>query len=292
MKDKLILVESVTGFLHNVEVISKRAKSTKSQEPRFGYWFRGETARHDLPLTPRAIRDGHLQEADYFHLFRQRAGLYLDSVPQKRWIEDDLNWLILMQHFGAPTRLLDWSTNPLIGLFMAVDVEDKDKTEAYVYFLDDCALTLKVLEPPNKEPFENVQGLLEVVLASKANNLVSDPQRKQFAVSRGMLKMDAKVRKLLKRGFPVPFLPDQDFRRIAVQSGCFTIHSAKKSLKWWQSLGVGAFGEMRIAGFSKHKIRQELRSLGITSETVYTSVDKFVEDLKRRIGITPRVHAR
>jgi hypothetical protein len=50
--------------------------------------------------------------------FQRRAHHYISDPPAK---DDYLEWLALLQHYGAPTRLLDWTKSPYVALFFALD---------------------------------------------------------------------------------------------------------------------------------------------------------------------------
>jgi FRG domain-containing protein len=55
--------------------------------------------------------------------FKERARRSLSPPPDDI---DVLGWLALMQHYQAPTRLLDWSTSPFVALWFACDEPDRD----------------------------------------------------------------------------------------------------------------------------------------------------------------------
>jgi hypothetical protein len=57
------------------------------------------------------------RERDQLNRFRASAHSHLSHLPEER---DVLSWLALMQHYGAPTRLIDFTFNPTVALFFAL----------------------------------------------------------------------------------------------------------------------------------------------------------------------------
>lgn len=96
--------------------------------PRFRNWaFRGHAdakwpifsslSRYlkEYRINRRAWSD---QEERIVRIFRRKGHLYLDKVPGR---EDDFQWLALMQHHGAPTRLIDFTWSPFVAAFFALE---------------------------------------------------------------------------------------------------------------------------------------------------------------------------
>src|SRR5690242_18135447 len=58
------------------------------------------------------------QEARILRIFKRKAHQYLDRPPAE---DDDFQWLALMQHHGAPTRLIDFTWSPYVAAFFALE---------------------------------------------------------------------------------------------------------------------------------------------------------------------------
>lgn len=133
MNNKELRISSISEFLDQIKAFREIVETPYSE-----IWFRGQSDA-SWPLIPGLLRpDSSICSSQESHLAKQfrlqSAGLHPKGT--------DAFLYFLMQHYGLPTRLLDWTTDPLMALCFAVSPEKsppkhkRKSPHAAVYLID------------------------------------------------------------------------------------------------------------------------------------------------------------
>lgn len=265
-----LTVKSLAEFRDTVEHIQRGWK--KINGPEWIPWFRGEdNADYIFALRPKLYRLHPKSRAKILHCdqelrleFRRRgAQLVSAGRPQDKW-----EWYFLMQHYGVPTRLLDWTDGALVALHFAVkdrgtEGDDPHRTaDAAVYMLDPWRLNelawRKYRHPPSGvalPDWPEVQRYLP-------NELYSED---------------------LKPCNPVAIDPPHLSGRIAAQRSRFTIFGTDRDGLMSTAKKEGRLVRIGIK-YSKDSglktFQNDLRMLGISESTVFPDLEGLARELR------------
>lgn len=207
-------------------------------------------------------------ERDVMTRFRQR------SIPyHTRHLADDWDAMFFMQHYGVPTRLLDWTENPLVALHFALMSAHRAKRRrggaqyrepAVVWLLDPEAWNRSALSHlsygggPLSQGDEALKGYSPVTAVG------------------GMSK------------YPVALYGAHNSARIVAQQGVFTIFGRERtSMDKLRKAQEFSGNELRVVSIPRASIAGVRRSLlrhGITESVVFPDLEGLARETTRYFG--------
>lgn len=250
---KLKKVDSISNYLKAVENICKDWGTLGSTTLP---WFRGQSDSK-WNLVPSLYRDriNKDYEREINRDFKLRASAYLDFVPQ-----NTLEWLFIMQHFGLPTRLLDWTESSLVALYFAV-CDCHLKRDAAIWILEPWSLNIATI---------NIQTVPTADSPLIRNHILED----------NLIRVHRKV----DASFPIAIRPVRNTQRIIMQKGTFTLHG-KEDIGLEEIFKQNSKIKLQKIVIDGHKRKVMLKQLymaGISDSLLYPDLDGLVQDITYR----------
>ena len=215
------------------------------------FWFRGH-ADISWDLTPSALRytspKKRTEALSLLSDFKRYGEIKLRKAPDPN---EELKWVQLAQHYGLPTRLLDWTKNAAIALYFA------------------C------LEPNDKDGAVYIMNPVDLNRNTAGEARVFDPHS------------DAKIIKpywKLKGGHKakgpetVAIYPTWNSERIMLQQGVFTLHGSQNFTLTENDAPSILY--VRIRKEHKRGLMNELERVGVNEMAIFPETEHLCNYLK------------
>lgn len=267
------------------------AQSRRFPGERLRFFYRGAANERYL-LAPGVYRTGEKPEDFYFHELQVRCPA---PFAGRRYLEK----LTYMQHYGAPTRLLDITANPLVALYFACAAESDCDGKVIVFCVEAAdvayassdrvqmlshlpelshadqrhleALSYRYMLRPGKFPQKSNQKYDDAVL----ERLYYDIQKENNAFTRDIRPFD-----LLR---PVFVQSNQDNPRILRQDGAFLLSGLDTDeADSDRKLRKHVLKELRIPAGCKAAIVQQLEQVNIHQASLFPEPDTVAQYLRRK----------
>ncbi len=213
-------------------------------------WFRGQS-KVKWELLPSIARSPNLSENHLLKKFKQNATLLLNPLPAS-----DFHWLFVMQHYGMPTRLLDWSESPLVALYFAINENTNQDG------------VLWILLPVDLNKSSNIKPDYPNYIPSFEDNALKTYTPESVAGEQTSTL------------FPIAAIAPRNTQRMQSQQGTFTISHRDKT-------PIEAIGDKKhiwryiIPKSNKKVIKEELNLLGISEFQLFPELPSIWKMLKR-----------
>lgn len=265
-------ISSITEFTAFVE---------EHSENRELVWYRGcGKVSHELkpslyrhPVISN-ISDLQKLEKQIMARFKQRSVLYLDRQITYDAQIGDWDWMFFMQHARVPTRLLDWTENPFISLYFALDAAEYQREHGTPKYSESACVW--VLDPIlwNKAVLQSQKADYNGEILLPGDSLLNG-----YAANIELTYMNDN---------PVAIFGTYNSLRIAAQRGVFTIFG--KNLNPMENIYIGSnfpqdcLVRLHIPADKIEGLLNSLMAIGFADSVVFPDLGGLAKEIKRTYG--------
>lgn len=275
--------------------------------------FRGETKDYkETALTPSLYRLPHYinnEELIYREMQRFNDNEFLNDITA-------FDKLSRMQHYSAPTRLLDISADIMSAIYFAIaNKEDLEKDDAIIYIFE---LKEKQLKYYDSDSVSVVSNIAKIPLMDKnslksKNSLLCDVtkyrnKKRKFNQQKSSKFLRHEIREEKPQFEPILnpkdltsiqcIYPKLTSSRIKSQKGFFLLfglnpNNSEKPIKLIENDNllddsrvkhpISKIHKLRLKSSNIKKMKKDLKNLGVTEPFIYPEIDKIADYLKKSL---------
>ncbi len=171
-----------------------------------------------------------------------------------------------MQHYGLPTRLLDWSLSPLVSLYFALEQEIDISSKRVVWVIEprtmnQQSIKFKGVIAPNNFKSSMIKNYLPKYLRNNNDNIPKMP----VAIELPLLN-----------------------KRVTAQKGVFTMHcfNAVSIDEYYRESKLKNIVKLKIRSENdRYKLLEDLYALGFKEDDIYQDLNSLSRRIIREYNI-------
>ena len=280
-------------------------------------WYRG-VCSDEYDLLPSVFRNGDLELSIYANQAQIMKNAYFHSPDAVDvWNMPIEQRTALLQHYGVPTNLLDFSFNPLVSLHFSITpdkMSDREnvnngKFQPVIYVFDPIAYNRAIVRMSEGKPNLPVQDTISAVTFDINRN---EEERLRYFINdmsydyiyeHNNKHKDTYVPNTRTDFFPAPIIIQQSNPRMVTQSGTFVAYSLRARPQTQESRGRYSYLDLLniqqyyfefqncltnltdrfifpiyIRKSFVSDLREQLKYLNIKTKTFYPELNRIFED--------------